>query len=157
MLVVAQTVCVIPSRSKCCWLRGIVHARDRLAHAVALLRDLGDDEVVLVVARHSEEQLGRTCDACAFEDGDLRRVSPDHHRAELLLEPREAIGTLLDHRHLVSEVDERARDVRAHLSPTGDDDVHQASDSFGADARTVSSSPEIAVWVGQTMLIPRSA
>ncbi len=58
----------------------VVHARDRLAHAVALLRDLRDDEVVLVVARHREQELGRTCDSGALEHCDLGRVAADHGR-----------------------------------------------------------------------------
>ncbi len=134
----------------------VVDARDRLAHAVGLLRDLGDHEVVLVVARHREQELGRPRDPGALEDGDLGRVAADHGRAELLLESREAIRSLLDQRHLVAEVEQRARHVRAHLAAARDDDVHQAGVALGVAARTVSRSPAIAVCVGQTMLIPRS-
>ena len=89
---------------------------------------------------------------------DLGRVAADHDRAELLLEPREPIGALLDQRHLVPHLEERARDVRADLPPAGDDDVHQDAElGWAAVARTVSRSAEIAVCVGQTVLIPRSA
>jgi len=133
----------------------IVHARDGLADAVRVLRDLRDDEVVLVVPGHREEQLRRTRDPCALEDGDLGRVSAEHDRPELLLEPREAVGPLLDHRDLVPEIEKRARDVRSDLPSPGNDRVHQAEAAFGVAMRTVSSRDEIAVCVGQTTLIPR--
>ena len=118
----------------------IVHARDRLAHAVALLRDLRDHEVVLVVARHGEQELGRSRDPGPLEDRDLRRVAADHDRPELLLESCEPIRALLDHRHLVAEVEQRARHVRADLPAAGDDRVHQAALAGGVAARTVSRS-----------------
>ena len=77
---------------------------------------------------------------------------------ELLLEPREPVGALLDQRHLVAHLEQRARRVRADLPAAGDDDVHQvASAGSGRVARTVSSSTEIAVCVGQTVWSPRSA
>ena len=134
----------------------VVDACDCLAHAIGLLRDLRDHEVVLVVARHSQEELGRPRDPGALEDGDLGGIAADDDRTELLLEPRETIWPLLDHRHLVAEVEQRPRHVRAHLPTTRDDDVHQAGVTLGVAARTVSRRPAIAVCVGQTMLIPRS-
>ena len=133
----------------------VVDARDRLADAVALLRDLGDDEVVLVVPGHRQHELRGTGDAGALEHRDLGRVAADHDRPELLLEQREAIGSLLDQRDLVAQVDQRAGHVGAHLPASCDDDVHQTAAS-GTPARTVSRSDEIAVCVGQTMLMPRS-
>ena len=135
----------------------VVDARDRLPYAVRLLRDLRDHEVVLVVSGHSEQQLRRTRDPGALEDGDLGRVAADHRRAELLLEPREPV------RRAARRASPRGRgrasvrvDVRADLPSPCDDDVHQPVAALGVAARTVSSSDEIAVCVGQTMLIPRS-
>ena len=62
---------------------------------------------------------------------------------------------LLDQRHLVAHLEERARDVRADLPPAGDDDVHQAALRAGgvAGAHGVESD-EIAVCVGQTVRMP---
>src|SRR4029079_10039899 len=133
---------------------GVVDARNRHADAVGLFRDLRDHEVVLVVARHGEEELRRPSYPGALENPDLGGIAADDGRAELLLESRETIRALLDHRHLVAEVEKRARHIRAHLAAASDDDVHQAWGSLGAAARTVSRSPAMAVCVGQTMLIP---
>ena len=80
-----------------------------------------------------------------------------HDRSELLLQTREPVGALLDQRDLVAHLDQRAGDVRSHLSSTGDDDVHQVACGAGAEACTVSRSTEIAVCVGQTVFNPRSA
>src|SRR5262249_18827502 len=123
----------------------VVDARDRLADAVALLRDLGDDEIVLVVARDGEHELRGGADPGPPGDGDLRPVPTDAHRPELLLEPREAVRPLLDQRDLVSEVEQGPRHVRAHLPPTRDHDVHQAVFTSGTAACTVSSRAEMAV------------
>ena len=105
----------------------VVHARDRLRDAVALLADLCDHEVVLVVARDREQELRGARDARALEDADLGRVAAHDDRAELVLEEREAVGALLDHRHLVTHLEQRARAVRPDLPAPGDDDVHQAA------------------------------
>ena len=134
----------------------VVDAGDRLAYAIRLLRDLRDHEVVLVVAGDCQQELRGAADPGSLEDADLGRVAADHGRAELLFEAPEAVGSLLDERDLVAEVDERARHVRPHLPPARDDDVHQLDAAFGVAARTVSRSDEIAVCVGQTILIPRS-
>ena len=131
MLVVAQTVCLIPSRSKCAWLRGSLTRAIALRDAVALLADLRDDEVVLVVARDREQELRRTRDARALEHADLSRVAPHHHRAELLLETGEPVRALLDQRDLVAHLEQRTRDVRADLPSAGDDDVHQPACGAG--------------------------
>ena len=80
---------------------GIVDARDHLRHAVALARDLRDDEVVLVVARDREHEIGRAADPGALEHVDLRRVAAHRDRTELGLELLEALALLLDERHLV--------------------------------------------------------
>ena len=94
-------------------------------------------------------------DPGSLEHRDLGGIAADHGWAELLLESCEAVGPLLDERDLVAEVDERARHVRPDLPAAGDDRVHQAL-AFGVAACTVANSSEIAVWVGQTMVIPRS-
>ena len=77
-----------------------------------------------------------------------------HDRAELLLETREPIGPLLDHRELVPHLEQRARHVRSDLATSGDDDVHHASCGAGALGRTVSRRTEIAVCVGHTVFEP---
>ena len=64
----------------------VVDAGDRLRDAVALLGDLGDDQVVLVVARHRQHELRRPRDPGALENGDLGRVAEHRGVAELGLE-----------------------------------------------------------------------
>ncbi len=94
----------------------------------------------------------------SLEHADLGGVAAHHDRPELLLEPREAIGALLDERDLVAHLEQRAGRVRAHLPAARDDDVHQtASCGTGAASSTVSSRTEIAVSVGQTVRMPRRA
>ena len=90
---------------------------------------------------HREHELGRAGDARALEDADLGRVTAHDDRAELALEAREAVGPLLDQRHLVAHLEQRARRVRTYLPSTRDDHVHQvASAGSGVAARTVSRS-----------------
>ena len=79
----------------------VVDAGDRLRHAVALLGDLRDHDVVLVVAGDREHDLGRPGDAGALEHVDLGRVALEHDRPELRLELLPAVAPLLDQRHLV--------------------------------------------------------
>ena len=86
---------------------------------------------------------------------ELGRVAELHLMLELLLELLEARRPLLDQRHLVPHPQERAGDVRPDLAASRDDRVHQAS-AFSA-IRTRVASSEIAVWVGQTVSIPRLA
>ena len=140
----------------------VVHPRDHLRHPVALLGDLRDHEVVLVVSRHGEHDVGRTVDPRALEHVDLGRVAAQRHRAELLLEQLEAVAALLDERHLVSHVEQRRGDVRPDLAAAGDDQVHQAAStgvgvSVTSQARTASAREEIAVCVGQTVSRPSLA
>ena len=137
----------------------VVDARDRLLDAVALLGDLGDDEVVLVVAGDGEHEVGRPGDPGALEDGDLRRVAEHRGMAELRLELGEAVAPLLDDRDLALHLDERARDVRADLAAAGDDHVHQPATwgSGTSHARTASVRVAIAVCVGQTVRSPSFA
>ena len=137
----------------------VVDARDRLRHAVPLLRDLRDDEVVLVVAGDREHELRRARDAGPLEDVDLGRIARERHRAELGLELLEPVAALLHERHLVAHPEERAGDARPDLAATGDDRVHQASvaTGVGSHERAMSVSVAIAVCVGQTVRRPRSA
>ena len=79
----------------------IVDTRNHLRNAVALGRDLTDDQVVLVVAGHGEHEVGRTLDPCALEHVQLGRVAEQNLMVELFLELLVAVGPLLDQRHLV--------------------------------------------------------
>ena len=134
---VAQTVCVIPRRSKCVWLRGSLTRAIAFGTPVAVLGDLGDDDVVLVVARDREDDLRRPCDPGALEDVDLGRVAQRaHDRPELGLELLEPLAALLDEGHLVAHAEERARDVRADLPAARDDRVHQLRGPDRGRART---------------------
>ena len=94
----------------------IVHARDHLRRAVLLLRELADDEVVLVVAGDGEHEVGRALDPGALEDEELGRVAALDDVLELLLERGEAVGALLDQRHLVARAEQDPREVRADLA-----------------------------------------
>src|SRR4029078_12995901 len=76
---------------------------------------------------------------------------------ELLLEAGAPVPPLLGQRDLVGEIEEGARHVSSHLAPGGGDRVHQGEPTFGVAASTVLSSSAIAVRVGQTTVIPRSA
>ena len=104
---------------------GIVHARDHLRHLVALFRDLPDDEVVLVVAGDGEDEVRRPRDARPLEHEELSGIAEQRARPELFLERLEPRTALLDERHLVAHVEERARDVGADLAAAGDDHVHR--------------------------------
>ena len=138
----------------------VVDARDRLRDAVALLPDLADDEVVLVVAGDRQQDVRRTCDPRALERVDLGRVAEQHLVAELRLEPLEAIAPLLDQRHLVAHAQQGAGHIRPHLAAARHDRVHRQLDPVGSSgrtsqARTASVITEIAVCVGQMVRRPR--
>ena len=79
----------------------VVDAGDRALDAVAVARDLADDDVVLVVAGDGDDEPG-TADAAALEHVQLGRVAVLHDVLELLLERVVAIRSLLDHRDLVA-------------------------------------------------------
>ena len=64
---VAETVGEIPSRSKYGWLRGSFTRAITVRHAVAVARELADDDVVLVVAGHRDDDVGRALDPGALE------------------------------------------------------------------------------------------
>ena len=92
----------MPSRSKCSWFRGSLTRATTFGHAVLLAGELADDDVVLVVARRGDEDVGRPRDPGLLEDEDLRAVAGLDLVLELLLELLEAIAALLDERHLVA-------------------------------------------------------
>ena len=136
----------------------VVDSRDDLSHAVLFPPDLGDHEIVLVVASDGEEQLGGASDPGELEHVDLGCVAADDDGSELLLEPREALRTLLDQRDLMAHLEQRTCDVRADLASARNDDVHQLGPAGSScPVRTASSISEIAVCVGQTVCRPRSA
>ena len=125
MFDVAQIVGAIPEQVEVRLVPGVVDPGDHLRHAVALLGELADDEVVLVVARDREHEVGRPLDAGALEHEELRRVSALHDVLELLLERLEAVRPLLDQRDLVVGAQKQAREVGADLAPAADQHVHQ--------------------------------
>ena len=137
----------------------IVDARDHLRHAVLLLRDLADDDVVLVVAGDRKNEIRRTCDAAALERVDLGRVPELDLVLELRLELLEAI--LLCSITVISWP--MPISARARFAPTfpsaRDEDVHRPATGarFTSRTRTASVSTEIAVEVGQTVRSPRVA
>ena len=145
---VAQTVGVMPSRSKCCWLRGSLTRAITFGDAVLLAGELADHEVVLVVAGDREDDVGRTLDPGALEHVELGRVAAHRNRARTPPRAaRVAVAALLDQRHLVAHLEQRAGDVRADLAAAGDDQVHQASVRTAAgtsQARTASTRSAIA-------------
>ena len=75
---------------------GVVDARDHLADAVLLLRELADDHVVLVVARQREHEVGRPANPGLLEHVDLGCVAEHRLVLELGLESLEAVAILLD-------------------------------------------------------------
>ena len=133
----------------------VVDPGDHFRDAVLLAAELADHDVVLVVPGCGDEQVGRALDPGALEHEHLGRVAADHLVLELRLELVEAVGLLLDQRHLVAAAQQRAREVRADLATTRDQDVHQTV--APSVARTASTSESIAAEVGQTMRIPRAA
>ena len=131
----------------------VVDARDDPLDAVALARDLADDDVVLVVARDRDDQLG-ALDAAALEHHQLGRVAVLRDVLELLLEQPVAVGALLDDRDLVPHLQQLVREVAPDLAAAGDEDVHQIAAEC---ERTVSESTSIAPLVGHTVRMPSSA
>ena len=95
----------------------VVDARDHLLDPVPLSRDLADHDVVLVVAGHGDDDVGRALDPGPLEHVELGRVAADEAMLELVLEALEAEGALLDQGDLVAVADQRAGDVRADLPP----------------------------------------
>ncbi len=136
----------------------VVDARDHLLRPVVLTGDLADDDVVLVVPGHRNDDVGRPLDAGPLEDEQLGGVSDLNPVLELGLEPLEAVAPLLDESDLVAETEEGACDIRPHLAPAGDQDIHQrvvARSGRGSQERAASMSTDMALEVGQTMRRPR--
>ena len=101
----------------------VVAARDDLVAAVLLARDLGDDDVVLVVSGDGDDHVG-ALDAGALEDPELGAVAEVDDVLELRLEDRVATAVVLDQRDLVALGHQLAREVESDLSASGDDHVH---------------------------------
>ena len=80
----------------------VVDPGDDLRHAVLLPRELGDDDVVLVVAGHRDDDVGRPGDAGRLEHVELGAVAVDDAVAELVLEEVERARSLLDDDDLVA-------------------------------------------------------
>ena len=121
---VADTVGRDPEQVEVRLVARVVDARDRRLDAVAVARELADDDVVLVVAGHRDDDVGRALDPGALEHEELGRVAAVHLVLELGLELVEACRALLDQRHLVAVADQRPRQVRADLAAACDQEVH---------------------------------
>jgi hypothetical protein len=100
----------------------VVDAGDDPVAEVLLLGDLADQQVVLVVARDRDDEVG-ALDARALEHPQLGRVAVLHGVLELLLDDQVAAALLLDQRDLVALLDELAGEVPADLAAAADDDV----------------------------------
>ena len=153
MDVVAHTDGAMPEQVEELVVAGVVDARDHALDAVALARDLADDDVVLVVPRHGHDELG-ALDAAALQHGKLGRVAVLRDVLELLLQQPVAGGRLLDHGHLVPHLDQLVREVATDLAAARDEDVHQIA---AVCESTVSESTSIAPEVGHTVRMPSSA
>src|SRR3954454_8086902 len=125
----------------------VVDARDDPSDEVLLLRHLADEDVVLVVARDGDDEVG-ALDARALEDPQLGGVAVLDRVLELFLDRQVAAAVVLDQRDLVPLADQLAGEVPADLAASGDDDVHQT-------LRT-SLNSAIAACVGQMVCIPCS-
>ena len=101
----------------------IVDARDRLLDAVAVARDLADDDVVLVVARDGDDEAGAArCRSARARTARWRRRAGRRART-----PPRASGSgrrSLDHGHLVAHLEQVLGEVAADLAAAGDQDVH---------------------------------
>ena len=101
----------------------VVAARDDLVAAVLLARDLGDDDVVLVVSGDGDDHVG-ALDTCALEHPEFGAVAEVHDVFELRLKDRVATSVVLDQRDLVALGHQLTREVQSDFSATGDDHVH---------------------------------
>ena len=122
---VAETDGLIPSRSKCGRLRGLLTRAMIWLDLVLLARDLADQHVVLVVAGHRDHHVG-ALDPGPLEHPELGGVAVGDVVLELLLDGQVAAAVALDHRHLVLLFEQLAGQVPADLAGADDDDVHQA-------------------------------
>src|SRR5436190_3181075 len=128
----------------------VVDAGDDALDEVLLLGHLAHEDVVLVVARHRDHEVG-ALDARPLEHPQLRRVAVLHRVLELLLDDQVAAPVALDERDLLALVDELAGQVPADLASADDQDVHQLSRSRAW--RNMSMAP----CVGEIVSMPCSA
>src|SRR3954454_11075314 len=101
----------------------VVDAGDDARDEVLLLRHLADEDVVLVVARDGDDEVG-ALDPRALEHPELGRVAVLDRVLELLLDGQVALARALDEGDLVLLGDELAGEVPADLAGAGDDHVH---------------------------------
>ena len=110
------------SRSKCAWLRGSLTRAITLLDAVLLARELADDDVVLVVAGHGDDDVRRAARsprARARTARSRRRAAPGARTP-----PRAARSGRGAARSSVTSwprAEQRPREVRADLAAAGDD------------------------------------
>ena len=121
-----------PSSSKCCRLRGLLQrattrATPYFSRATWEMRMLSSSSPVTATT-----QVG-ALDAGALEHPQLGAVAVLGAVLELLLDHRVAAQVGLDHRHLVTLVDQLAREVPAHLAGSHDQHVHAAGHPLEAD------------------------
>ncbi len=131
----------------------VVDPGDDLRHAVLLAGELGDDHVVLVVAGHRDDDVGRAGDAGRLKHVELGAVAVDDAVAELVLEHVGPRPLGLDHGHLVRLGDERACEVGAHLPAADDDREHHVA---ARALRAQRVRPSIAIFTGEITSKPRS-
>ena len=101
----------------------VVAARDHALDAVLLARDLADQDVVLVVARHGDHHVG-ALDPAAVEHPELGAVAVLDGVLELVLDGGVARRVGLDDGQLVALADQLAREVPPHLARSDDQYVH---------------------------------
>ena len=102
---------------------GVVDARDDALHAVLLLGDLADQDVVLIVAGDGDHKVG-ALDARPLQNPQLTRIPILNRVLELLLDHPEAVVIGLDQRHLTVLGNQLAGQVPPHLARPGDDHIH---------------------------------
>ena len=119
---VAETTGLIPSRSKCSRLRGLLTRAMTRSTQVLLLRDLADQHVVLVVAGDRDHHVGAR-DPGPLEHPELGGVAVVDVVLELLLDRQVALAVGLDQGHLVALLDQLAGQVPADLAGADDDHV----------------------------------
>ena len=127
----------------------VVAAGDDPLAEVLLLRDLADQQVVLVVAGDRHDEVG-ALDPGPLEHPQLGRVAVLDGVLELLLDGQVAAPVLLDHGDLVAALEQLAREVPADLAGAGDDHVQAGHQRSSA----AFSSCSIAICVGQIVCEP---
>jgi hypothetical protein len=117
----------------------MVHPREHARHGELLLGEQRRDQVVLVVARRSDDDVGAG-EIRVVEHPRLARVA-QHHRdvGDLLPEMIDGLLVLLDQRDVVPADGEVRGDVPPDRATPRDDDAHQWC-SPGASSATSSES-----------------